>query len=289
MKKLTGLQIFAIAIATFFVAFAICLFIEPYGLDWEETFHPALYNYLTVNDFDLYDGTGYYNPPWLVWAVMPFLLLSKSDGRAAWFGFSAACYVVFALRSGFRPVPLLAFLCSPIVLVSLWYGNVDGVVLLGAVLPPFIGIPLLAIKPQIGFVLILFYAFESLYVNRDVNQFVNRFFLLYIFGVLSIINHGAWFLNAFGSSPPANNGSLWLGGPLNIVLALACGVFLTVSAARKLNPDFALAAAPFLAPYTQFYSLPGALILLKKKPLWSVVVLALTWGVILYLATQQSG
>lgn len=289
MKKLTDREVFYIALATFIVAFIVCVLIAPYGWDWDKTFHPVATDYLLIENFDPYDGTGYYNPPWLLLILSPFALLAKADGRAAWFGFSAACYVVFALRARFLPVPLLAFLCSPIVLLSLWYGNVDGLVLVGAVLPPFIGILLLAIKPQIGLVLILFYAIESLYVNRDVNQFVNRFFPLYILGSLSIISHGTWFLNAFGSSPPANNASLWAVSIPTMLWSIAIGILLTVSAIRKVDPDRALAAAPFLSSYTQLYSWPGALILLKRRPFWSVVALALTWGVILFLAIQQSG
>jgi hypothetical protein len=159
-----------LALLTFIFAFAIGVLLAPSGIDWVDIYQPTTIKYLTVEDFNPYARTGFYNAPWLLYILAPVAIFGELGSRAIWFALSLTFYVVFALRSKFKPVAMLAFLVSPFVMTSLWDGNIDGLVLLGAVLPPFLGIPLLVLKPQMGFVLVLYYAFESLYINRDFNQ-----------------------------------------------------------------------------------------------------------------------
>lgn len=291
MKKLTDLQGFYIANATLVVAFIIGALFAPYGIDWVDIYQPTTIKFITTEGYNPYLGTGYYNAPWLLWLLAPVAILGAEVSRAAWFAISLTCYVAFALRSKFKPVAMLAFLVSPFVIASLWDGNIDGLVLLGAVLPPFLGIPLLVLKPQIGFVLVLYYAFESLYINRDLNQFVNRFFLLWVFGATSIIVHGFWPKYMFDVEPLGWNLSLWRVDTLSLILSVVVGILLAVSATRYRRDKFrALAAGPFLSPYVAIHSWVAVFPLFRKKPYWSVALTLWAWAGVFYaLIRQQSG
>jgi len=103
-----------------------------------------------------YTVAGFYNP---VWALLPILPLTWLPIEMACVVYSGVTLIVIVTAlyllhvRGRRLIGVV--LLSPLVWANLMYANVDGFVLLGAALPPVIGIWLLILKPQWTIVLIV--------------------------------------------------------------------------------------------------------------------------------------
>jgi hypothetical protein len=128
---------------------------------------------------------------------------------------------------------------TPFVYMTMQYGNIDWLVLLGFISPMALGIWLVLVKPQMGFTLALLWAWKT-YRQHG----VKRLFL--IFGPVAI---GFLISFALGMRIPdpetlaAWSADVW---PYGLLL----GIPFLIYAFRKQEDDLALAAAPFLTPYT---------------------------------------
>lgn len=249
-----------------------------YAVDWSVVWRPCVY--LMLGGQSPYQNAWFFGPPWALFPLLPLALLPETVGR---FLLLALCFFSFAyagLKLGAGKVTLSLFLLSPLVLLSLHNGNLDGLVLLGAVLPPWIGLFFLTIKPQIGFVLILFIAVD--YYRRGGLLHLARAFAPISFAfLLSLILYGPWFLRmatAHGPLAP-NNASL-------IPLSLPFGLALTVASLRLRRDKMALAAGPLLAPYISIQSYSVCLAALFAYPIELAVTVGGLWIMVLWRYMQ---
>jgi hypothetical protein len=219
-----------------------------------------------------YQNAWFFGPPWALFPLVPLALLPEPVGRFLLLAmcFSAFAYASLKLGAGRLTLPL--FLLSPMVLMSLYVGNLDGLVLLGAVLPPALGLFFLTIKPQVGGVLILFIAADC-YRRGGPRYLVRTFAPISLAFLLSFIFYGPWPLRIVSAHGPLdpNNASL-------VPLSLPFGLALVVAAFRLRRDKLALAAGPLLTPYLSFQSYAACLVPLFAYPVEMAVLVAALWA-----------
>ena len=219
-----------------------------------------------------YEVAGYYNPPWIAMLFIPLALLPVAIGRSVWLILSIflLAYVVYRLEGKALSLALIVF--SPPMLYALQFGNIEPLILLGLVLPRWLGILLLMGKPQIGLGICLYW----LAVERKLTDFIP-------FGVamaLSFWAYGLWPLH----QNPVQDGATW-----NISywpFSLPLGAALLVYAIRRQRDNLALASGPAFAPYLGPTGFVPILLALSKYPLelgvvvlayWALPLLSLLW------------
>lgn len=268
-------HLFLMFVALFIVGSVIGYFCVPYGVDWLEIFQPVSRRMMSNDLYDPYVGTGFANPSYTFFVTIPFALLPVDIGRAAWFGFNFACLVVFAYMAGFEIPAIMVFMCTPPVFSTLWDGNIDGLVLLGFVLPPWIGIPLLMIKPQIGFVVVALYAFNALFRERDYRLFAQQFGPYFFLVACTLLTYHNWIPSMRAIAGVAGwNISL---GPIGLFSALILCIF----AFSENEKDLALPAGVLISPYVSINSFVVFPILFKKNWLVMAVITFVAWVTLL--------
>lgn len=216
---------------------------------WHDIFRPAALNLLKLeNPFNV---EKFFNPPWALAFILPFALLPERLGNALYaatslFGFGYAAY-----RFGAKPVAIIAFLTLPFTLYNAVQVNVDWLVVIGATLPPQIGLFLVLLKPQLG-IFIAFYWFVQIWREEGWKSVLKVFSPVLLAFILSFVIFGNYFTKA-GFLFLAKNKNFW---PYSLPIGL---VFLIFSLLKK-KPGLSLSSSPFLAPYIQSYSWPIGLI-----------------------------
>ncbi len=153
ISELRGAKLFGLILV---LAIAIAVAMPPGGVDFKLFFYPA--GQMAVNGQSPYLVEGFYNP---IWTVLPFMALSFLPLELAWrvwIAISILGYSLVLYRLNFSANGIILLIFSPFILAATFYGNIDWMVLLGATLPPVIGIWLVIIKPQIGIIVILLWA-----------------------------------------------------------------------------------------------------------------------------------
>ena len=156
-----------------------------------------------------------------------------------------------SLRLGmnkFIVIPFFIFFGS---MMNAVMGNIDGLLALGLLCPPWLGIIILMIKPQVGFPIALFWVANELTKTGTMQQKVYRVALMLspfiVLFVASTIMYGAWFLNSVDAIGKSWNTAPW---PLGIPV----GVWLIGAGIQKRDISFALMAIPFVTPYLTIYT-----------------------------------
>jgi len=238
------------------------------GIDWHETFYPALNNVLSGQN--PYDVPTFRNAPWTVLLLAPFALLPEDAGGVLYFLASLAGYAWVAYRLKARPVAFVAFLFSPPVIYGLRMLNVDILVLIGFVLPAPIGLFFVLIKPQMGIAMVFYWLAES-WRDGGVKSVVKTFSPVGISLILSFVIFGNWIVgrqsDLLGSFW---NASLW-------PWALPIGLVLVALSIRDRRSDFGMAASPFLSPYLAYHSWVSVLAGLLKYDFQLVVAVIGMW------------
>jgi len=244
----------------------------PVGIDWRDDFRPAARALM-------FTGTPYsvpifINAPWTLLPLLPFALLPEKIGGAALFLIGLGAFAYSAYRLGAKPLVMMAFLLSPPVIHCLLNGNLDWMALLGMVLPPPIGLILIATKPQMGSVVAIFWLFEA-WRNGGWRQVVRTFWPITAVLAISFLLFGFWPARFTLATTLWWNASLW---PASIPVGLA----LAVAAIRRRDIRYAMAASPCLSPYVLLHSWSGAVAALLAAPLeffaawiglWALVVI----------------
>lgn len=217
-------------------------------VDWTFYFRPAVLALL--NGGDPY-AVPVFNPPWVFAPLIPFALLPEPFSSILRMTITVLCFGFIIYRLGGRRIALIAVLSSPLVLDSLVFGNVEWLTFLGLVVTPWVGLILLALKPQITFVAIALVAYQ----NRK-NPIV--FVPLTVVSCVSFLMFGPWPIHIFGYGDYAGGFNTGL-FPLSIVFALP----LAYRAIRGKRLEDAIAASPLFAPtlsQTAWAGLPLALV-----------------------------
>lgn len=261
----------ALSLAALLVLFLLAVWAGslylPGGFDWEAFRRGSL---LLIQGKSPYQE-GVYNPPW---ALIPSILLlpfHENVGRSLWFFLSLASFAFVAFRLGGSKVATIAFLLSPPVIECLLHGNNDWLVLIGVILPPQVGLFFLAIKPQVGFGLAIYWVYEA-FRRGGLREVVRLIAPVTAAFVLSFLVYGFWpaYYRVTYDFSMSWNASLW---PISIPV----GVLLLVHSLRSKKPGFAVAASPCLSPYVIFHSWSGALVMLARYPVEMVAAVIGLW------------
>ena len=231
------------------------IFFLPEGIDWHEVYIPATKEFIAGRSpFNVFS---YFNAPWVLIPFIPLVFLPEPISRAILAFAALVSYGYTALRLGAKLPAIALILISPLVLHNLLTGNIDWLVALGFVMQPQFGLFFLAIKPQIGSAVALFWLIET-WRSKGIKEVVKVFAPVTIALIITFILYGFWprqFLE-FGSFTA--NASLW---PLSIPVGLA----LIVASIRKRQMKFAMGASPCLSPYLKFHSWSPALLALSTS------------------------
>lgn len=217
-----------------------------------------------------YEVPGFFNPPWSLVVLTPLSLFPPEIARVvlALMSFSAFCYV--GLRFRMSPVAYIAFLLSPSVLLILLVANLDGLMLLGLLMPPPVGLFFVLLKPQFGAVIALFWFVES-WRAQGWRGVVRTFAPVAVVSGLSLPLFGLWPLSMQKAVGSYWNMSLF---PWSIIP----GILLLYRALRSGRIGSALPAALFLSPYVSMPTWSGALLSLASHDRWMVVASMALWA-----------
>jgi hypothetical protein len=243
---------------------------DSVGIDWKETFYPAAR--AIMDGKSPYSVPTFRNPPWTAFLLLPLALFSERVSGILFFILSACIYAWTAYRLQASRIALIAFLLSPPVVYGLRMLNVDIFVLIGFTLPAPIGVFFVLIKPQMGFVMILFWLAQA-WKHGGVQKVIYTFAPVTIVTALSFVIFGNWLqgrqedlLVSFW------NASLW-------PWAIPIGVVLAALSIRDLREDFSMAASPFLFPYLAYHSWASVLAGLMRRDFELVLTVIAMWGV----------
>jgi hypothetical protein len=236
----------------------------PGGDDLHGVFLPA--TNLLISGYSPYSETMFFSPVWTLIPFIPIVILPPALGRAIIFVLSLCAYAFSAWRFGAKPVAIIAFLLSPPIVMSLWLSSVDWIPILGFVLPPQIGLFFILVKPQMGSIVAIFWFFDALH-RGGLKEIIRVFSPIILAVVLTFFFYGMWPLQSSNLVSIEHNASIW---PISIPI----GFGLIVSAFRKHEIKYAIAASPCLSPYVMVTSWVSVLIplLLSIPELISVLI-----------------
>lgn len=242
----------------------------PPAVDWNGAFRPAALEIL--HGRSPYNASGYIYPPWTALILLPFAIFPEPVGRAMLVFVYLGAIVYTLHKLGSHKWSTLLILLSPPILHGLLNGNIDWLVMLGAVLPPWFGLFLLVIKPQIGIGMIIYILIE-VWRQHKFRGVLRTFTPVTVAYALSLFIFGLWPLSFQKTVDFFWNASLW---PLSIPVGLA----LLTMAIRTRNIKFSLAASPCLSPYVLLHSWIGAFIAIASHPYETAAAVIGMWIVV---------
>jgi hypothetical protein len=249
----------------------------PLGIDWRLTYRPAA--------LALWRGDNPYNPaiapeapffaaPWALLPLLPLTLLPVEIGRVVVMVGGMLVFAYTAWRLGANPLTLAAFLLSPPVMHCVVNANIEWLPLLGFVLPPAAGLFFVAIKPQTGLAVAIFWLIEG-WRNGGWRRVVKIFAPVTVAFLVSFLLYGLWPLRmtqVLGYAASFNS-SLWPG-------AVPVGLALIATALQKRAIKYAIAASPCLSPYVLLHTWSSTMLSLVGQPLQLVIVVVGWWVVL---------
>jgi hypothetical protein len=141
------------------VVFGVMVRFLPQAVDWHYVFLPAARAMLSGDS--PYTVTGYFNAPWALLPLLPLVAFPEAVGRALLAIASLAALAFVAARLGAKRITLMFLLLSPPVLHGVLNGSLDWLAALGFVMPPVVGLFFIAVKPQVGIAVAIFWFVEA--------------------------------------------------------------------------------------------------------------------------------
>lgn len=240
--------------------------LPPIGIDFSTVWVRVAR--LVVDGKTPYANADFYNPIWLAWLLSPFALLDEHMGWALFLVMALVGYFIAYQRLTGNLLRTVLLMLSPLTWHGLINGNIDWLVMLGAVIPPWVGVWLLALKPQMSLGVLIVYVVRAFRQRR----------LLAIFGplILTVV----WSVSAglypaqFDMERLTWNCTLWPWG-------LLPGLAILVIALWRDDARLAWLVGPFCAPYLAPHSwvaaqvpLGGSWIVLSSACLWALGLFA---------------
>jgi hypothetical protein len=225
------LALVAVLCLAFYIA---SLDMANFGIDWQ-SIRPAS---LAIVAGESPYGAWYFNPPWLAAMLIPLALLPFQASAALMFAINISAFMAIFAR--LRIYPVLALILLLIVFRSAFFGNVEGLVLLGAIMPPWIGLFLVLIKPQVGIGIALYWLWFAWKDKRILRTFGPVIFAL----SLSFIIYGNW-LQSNITAQSWNASIFPYGVPFGLLLLwISC---------KTRNIGGAIAAGVLFSPYVNMW------------------------------------
>lgn len=243
----------------------------PPAVDFHGAFRPAALELL--HGRSPYNAEGFFNPPWTAILLIPFAILPENVGGALMVIAALAAYAYVAHKLGANKLTVGLLLLSPPSMHGILNGNIDWLAVLGVVLPPWLGLFFLAIKPQVGMIVIL-YLFFAEWKRGGFHRVAKTFLPVGLASILSVAVFGPWFLAIPSLDEISINASL-------LPLALPIGLALTVTAIRKNEIRYSMIASPMLSPYLLLHSWIGAFLALAPYPYEAAAAVIGMWIVTL--------
>jgi hypothetical protein len=273
MKK-TSVWLQAILASLLFLLAGVGLstFLMP-GIDWTNTYRPATLALLAGKS--PFNVDIFFAAPWALIPLIPFALIPVEIGRGLLFVTGLATFAAIAYKTGAKPIAMVVFLISPPVLHCLLNSNIEWMALLGLVLPPWLGLIFLAIKPQIGMGIAIFYAVEA-YRQGGWKQLTRTAAPVTGLLLLSMILYGPWPVR-FSSTLALTRGYNQSLFPWSIPV----GIGLLILAFLKKKKTLAAASSPMLSPYVLLHAWVGALTPLLTSDLATILAVIVLWALML--------
>ena len=241
--------------------------ILPGGEDWSGVFLPATQHLLAGRS--PYNEPMFFSPVWVLLPFIPLGVLPTAIGRSVLFILALVAFTYSAKKLGAKTWVTAFFLLSPPVIFSLWLASNDWMPMLGFVLPPQIGLFFILTKPQIGSVVALFWFVEA-WRKGGWRETVRVFAPVTIAFLFTFAIYGLWPLRSGNLITIEHNASFW---PATIVIGLG----LLVASLRKRRINYAMAAAPCLAPYLMFPSWVSAIAAILPSTPEAIAAILGTW------------
>lgn len=214
------------------------------GVDWKGAFRKASLELLNGNS--PYNAAAFFNPPWTLLPLLPIALLSPALGSALMYVLNFFVYLFVVLKLKTNVWLIIPFIFFSGMLVNSNNGNIEGIVALGFILPPQIGLFFILSKPQIGIAVAIFWLIES-WREGGFQKVLNVFLPIVIAYIISFLVFGFWISNSLSVVDTWWNASIWPRG-------IPIGVILLAMAIWKREIKFAIAASPFFATYLTVHS-----------------------------------
>lgn len=240
----------------------------PAGLDWENTYRPAAR--AVAAGESPYSVEIYYAAPWAAWLLVPFAVLPESFGRLVVFLLGLCAFAFVAASAGATPLTLTLFLGSASVIGCLNNGNIEWMPLLAIVCPPWLGLILATVKPQVGIGLGLYWAI-TIWREEGWQAAARAVTPVTALLLVSFLWYGFW---------PARFTQTLAWSVDNTALgmqAVFVGAVLWVRAVRMKEARLALAAGPFLSPYVLQFTWSACLVGLLEHPRELAAAVACLW------------
>jgi hypothetical protein len=213
--------------------------IAQVGVDWKSAFRRACLELLGGKS--PYNISLFYNPPWTLLPFLPIALLSPALGSAVMYVLNLLAYSFVVLRLKMNFWLIIPFTILSGIMLNSQFGNIEGILALGFILPPQVGLFFVLAKPQMGAAVAVFWLIEALRDGggRKALKIFSPVIGAYL---LSFLIFGFWIGNSMRVTNVAWNSSIW---PWGILI----GLILTALAIWKRELKFAIAASPFFTPY----------------------------------------
>src|SRR5215213_2517026 len=261
-------QIILLCVLTLILVVLGSLYLPP-GIDWRDTYRPA--TLALISGKSPFSVDIFFSAPWGLIPLIPFALFPEAVGRAMVLLAGICSFAFTAYRLGAKPPALIAFLLSPPVIHCLLNSNIEWLPLLGFIMPPQIGLFFVAIKPQIGIGVGLFWLIEA-WRRGGFREVIRVFWPVSLVLLISFFIYGLWPLR-FSETLTLTRGynaSFW---PSSIPV----GLTLLVASIHKRDINYAMASSPCLSPYVLFHAWVGALVSIVSQPIETIAAVIGLW------------
>lgn len=252
----------------------------PVGVDWEVVWRPAIDELVSGRNPHNLPEDRFLNTTWILIPFIPLTWLSLETSWGIFVLIAISSFAIAAYRLGATPASMGFFMTSPVVLHCLLNGNIDWIPLLGFGLPPQIGLFFVLAKPQMGFVMVLLWAWQA-WKRDGWRELVRVFGPVTVALCITFALYGFWFLKWANQSAEWWNASLF---PYSIPF----GLFFAYRAFRTDDQRYAMPASPCLSPYLLFHSWVGALAALLKSSKWTGLAVFALWGLVIFRGLTAS-
>ncbi|MBK6645026.1 MAG: hypothetical protein IPG44_04605 [Anaerolineales bacterium] len=244
------------------------------GIDWRLTYRPAALALLRGQNpysVEVSPEAPFFAAPWGLLPLLPLALLPIEMGRAFVMVIGLAVFGYAAYRAGAKPYAAVLFLLSPPVIHTILNANIEWIPILGFVLPPWLGLFFVTVKPQTGFAVAIWWLIDA-WRKGGAAQVSRTFAPVVIAFLISFTFYGLWPLGMFNALNYGRgfNASLW---PQSIPI----GMVLLAASIQKRDVRYAMSASPCLSPYVLFHAWGSAVFSFINDPVQMTAVFIGLW------------